>query len=573
MADKERSLKVLICHAPCDKAKARELYYFLKECGIQPWLDTEDLLPGQNWELEIQRILGTSDAIIICLSKSSVDKVGQIQKEIKFALDKALEIPDGDIFLIPARLEECDIPYSLRRYQRIDLFEDGSYEKLKKSFQVVAEQTEIGETVVSKEEIKIQDRILEAAIEKEIIVGRAAQLFVLIKLIESKGILSVVKLIDEEIVLDESNIKTGEIKIEFPIENHKVLPAGIILRLNAPDFSISFNEKHILIPPDSDSELVTFIVLPNKAGKLLINIEVLNEKDSLASRTIRMVVLAQDPEITKQNNSFESNLSDLFTEREEFEMAKNIASEEPEHKSNEKAKSDDEKMPTQPTKLQYNKDLIGSAAVLLAAIITALATIYAAFIAKPITMPIATVTTTATITQTPSLTPPLPTLTPSITPNPTSTPIICPYQGATDDETIQALIKAEADAAREKNMTIIDNIFDPNAVFHDYDPNHLKTWQGVIERYEKDLFIWVNFKSTEHFDILPVGDEISGNKATYTSGSNINYQIKNGAWTAQINGSSKTTQYGSEHWILKKNNNGCWVIIQMDFDAGHVKFP
>jgi hypothetical protein len=140
--DAKRPLKVFLCHASADKPKVRELYRYLKRRGLQPWLDAEDLLPGQAWQVEIPKALETSDAIIICLSKGSVDKEGYVQKEIKFALDKALEMPEGRIFLIPARLEECDFPRSLSGYQWVDLFDKGGYAKMMKAFKVRASQLE-----------------------------------------------------------------------------------------------------------------------------------------------------------------------------------------------------------------------------------------------------------------------------------------------------------------------------------------------------------------------------------------------------------------------------------------------
>ncbi len=104
-----RPLKVFLCHASADKPAVRKLYRYLKERKMDPWLDAENLLPGQNWQVEIPKALQSSDVIIICLSNRSVDKEGYVQKEIKFALDKALEMPEGRIFLIPARLEDCNL--------------------------------------------------------------------------------------------------------------------------------------------------------------------------------------------------------------------------------------------------------------------------------------------------------------------------------------------------------------------------------------------------------------------------------------------------------------------------------
>src|SRR5688572_8687107 len=142
MPETKRPLKVFLCHASADKPKVRELYRTLKRRGVQPWLDAENLIPGQNWEVEIPKALLSSDAIIICLTPNSVDKEGYVQKEIKFALDKALEMPEGRIFLIPAKLEECNLPFSLRQYQAVNLYEKVGYARLMKALKLRASQLE-----------------------------------------------------------------------------------------------------------------------------------------------------------------------------------------------------------------------------------------------------------------------------------------------------------------------------------------------------------------------------------------------------------------------------------------------
>jgi hypothetical protein len=140
MTASQQPLKVFLCHASQDKPKVRELYRYLKEQGIQPWFDEEDLIPGQNWHLEITKALAASDAIMICLTKNSVDKEGYVQREIKFALDRALEMPEGRIFLIPVRFELCEVPYSLSPYQWVDLFDPKGYSKITKALQLRASQ-------------------------------------------------------------------------------------------------------------------------------------------------------------------------------------------------------------------------------------------------------------------------------------------------------------------------------------------------------------------------------------------------------------------------------------------------
>jgi hypothetical protein len=126
-------LRVFICHASEDKPAVRELYHRLRQDGFNPWLDDEDLLPGQQWRLEIPKAVRKSDVVIICLTRRAVSKSGYVQKEIKYALDAAYEQPEDKIFLIPVKLEECPVPEQLRSWQYVNLFEARGYERLKRA--------------------------------------------------------------------------------------------------------------------------------------------------------------------------------------------------------------------------------------------------------------------------------------------------------------------------------------------------------------------------------------------------------------------------------------------------------
>ena len=127
------SLRVFLCHASGDKPKVRTLYHQLCKDGINPWLDEENLLPGQDWQMEISKAVRNSDVVIVCLSKGSVAKTGYVQKEIKQVLDVADEQPEGTIFVVPLKLEECDVPERLKRWQWVNLFDDNGYQRLVRS--------------------------------------------------------------------------------------------------------------------------------------------------------------------------------------------------------------------------------------------------------------------------------------------------------------------------------------------------------------------------------------------------------------------------------------------------------
>jgi len=129
IAPKPQSFKVFLCYSSDDKAAVHTLFHRLHADGIDPWFDEKSLLPGQDKEMEIQKAVRSSDAIIVCLS-SNTQNAGYIHKQILYALDIADEQPNGEIFLIPARLEECNIPERLGRLQTVNLFDEDGYERL-----------------------------------------------------------------------------------------------------------------------------------------------------------------------------------------------------------------------------------------------------------------------------------------------------------------------------------------------------------------------------------------------------------------------------------------------------------
>lgn len=122
--------QVFISYAKEDSAKALDFFNKLSGLGIQAWIDTSNLLTGQDWKLEITRAIRNCKYILILLSKSSTVKKGYCQKEIKEALDIADLIPDGEIYIMPIRLDDCEIPDRLKKYHCCNAFIDIELNKL-----------------------------------------------------------------------------------------------------------------------------------------------------------------------------------------------------------------------------------------------------------------------------------------------------------------------------------------------------------------------------------------------------------------------------------------------------------
>jgi len=98
--------------------------------GLNIWLDAERLQPGQDWQNEIRNALLKCDVVLVCLSSGFDKQHGYRHEELKLALEKANFISNDEIFIIPVRLEECDMPESLKHLHRVDLFSAGGYKKL-----------------------------------------------------------------------------------------------------------------------------------------------------------------------------------------------------------------------------------------------------------------------------------------------------------------------------------------------------------------------------------------------------------------------------------------------------------
>ena len=80
-----------------------------------------------------------ADVVAVCLSAASVAKTGYVQKEVNIALNAAEERPEGAIYVVPIRLDECRVPDRLARRQWVDLFAAGGYARLVRALHQVAE--------------------------------------------------------------------------------------------------------------------------------------------------------------------------------------------------------------------------------------------------------------------------------------------------------------------------------------------------------------------------------------------------------------------------------------------------
>ena len=121
---------VFLIHAHSDRETVHKLYQRLVRDGLKVWLDAERLQPGQDWQNEIRAALLKCGTVLVCLTNAFNNPPGFRHEELKLALEKANFVPEDQIFVIPVRLDECEMPESLQHLHRVDLFKPGGYAKL-----------------------------------------------------------------------------------------------------------------------------------------------------------------------------------------------------------------------------------------------------------------------------------------------------------------------------------------------------------------------------------------------------------------------------------------------------------
>jgi len=124
---------IFISYVKEDELIVYSIYNMLKDQGFSPWIDIEDILPGKDWEKAIEKAIRGCSLFIACLSTNSVNKRGFVQAEFKKALKVWEMIPEDQAFIIPVRLDECEVPFQFSKFHYLDYFSKGGPTKLVKT--------------------------------------------------------------------------------------------------------------------------------------------------------------------------------------------------------------------------------------------------------------------------------------------------------------------------------------------------------------------------------------------------------------------------------------------------------
>ncbi len=104
--------KTFVAYSRDDSGFALKLANDLRHAGADVWIDQLDILPGEPWDRAVQQALQDCGAMIVILSPASVAS-DNVMDEVNSAREDRKRI-------IPIIHRACDIPYRLRRPERID---------------------------------------------------------------------------------------------------------------------------------------------------------------------------------------------------------------------------------------------------------------------------------------------------------------------------------------------------------------------------------------------------------------------------------------------------------------------
>ncbi len=118
--------RIFLSYAKEDEQQVKEIYQRLADAGFAPWMESEDYLPGERREEAIKRAINRSDFILVCVSGHTASGKSLLQREHSEILENWRKHRDRDIYLIPVRLEACELPEIFAHIESVDLFDNGT---------------------------------------------------------------------------------------------------------------------------------------------------------------------------------------------------------------------------------------------------------------------------------------------------------------------------------------------------------------------------------------------------------------------------------------------------------------
>src|SRR5918994_1816586 len=144
---------IFISYSHKDTEAANRLVNDLKEVDdpdkpqLELFLDKDSLLAGQDWKNVIDNAIKNTQYFVILLSNHSIEDNTYVHEELKVAKDIATQVKESEIYIIPVRLDECQILESIQHLHTVDLFPNWKQglEKILKAMGIEAKPRRLSE--------------------------------------------------------------------------------------------------------------------------------------------------------------------------------------------------------------------------------------------------------------------------------------------------------------------------------------------------------------------------------------------------------------------------------------------
>ncbi|MBC7926043.1 MAG: toll/interleukin-1 receptor domain-containing protein [Bryobacteraceae bacterium] len=272
---------------------------------ITTWHD-RDISAGMEWKEQIDEHLRSAGVILLLISPDFLASDYCYDNEMKVALERHQR---GDAVVIPIILRPCDLtdaPFMKlealpAKAKPITLWsnEDEAFvsvvQGIRRAVSLLQKRAldpgmEVSTPVIDMEpgaEFVEGERVLDAAIARQVYVDRTTELLVLIRRTESGGLRAVVTE-EPEIGIEPDQVRSKPFLMSWPLgDDGQPDSLRVGVRLDSPDFDPPQQSKVLVVPPFRDSEVCTFLLAPQKTGPLVVQVELSWEEALQTSRVLR----------------------------------------------------------------------------------------------------------------------------------------------------------------------------------------------------------------------------------------------------------------------------------------------
>ena len=115
---------VFISYASEDKDRAMALRDKLKNGGLNPWFDKDGLRGGDDWERMLEKTIKDVDYFVVLQSNAlAARETSVVFKEVRHALQRQQEFRFGISFIMPVKIDECELMDELANLHTLDLID------------------------------------------------------------------------------------------------------------------------------------------------------------------------------------------------------------------------------------------------------------------------------------------------------------------------------------------------------------------------------------------------------------------------------------------------------------------